>query len=487
MRSFLSAFSALILSAVLAFSLYSCDSGDSTVSPLNQENPGSIQGRVTYEGGSSFGGVTITLEEFSAGMTARTAAAKTAVDQGQTLSDTSSFDGSIFMTTVTESDGSYSFSDVPPGEYSITAQRTADHLAKVANVAVTAGAATVVDIVLVATGSIAGTVHLDGVTDNSGILVYIPGTSYMAITDSNGSYVIKDVPLGSYEIMTNAHEYDIAKLSVTLDKAGAAVTVPVINPGKTGSIVGNVVNGFAGTPVAEVTVSTLNGDISTVTGENGVFTITGVPAGSSRLSFVKDGYDTAWIDVPSIKSGEQTTLPAAVKLYMEGTTPPTDEDRFNEGYTSALLELEGSNTGPIEGDSTRERMEGLIPVYDVKHSIEVPIDAVTGRVSGTTRYSPLTIVKHVDKSSPLLMKMCSTGEVSTKFILTFFRHGSDGRDEHFYTIELEDALITNIATRNFEENKQYQLVEEITFTYTKIIWINEIHGTEYQASYYERI
>jgi len=125
----------------------------------------------------------------------------------------------------------------------------------------------------------------------------------------------------------------------------------------------------------------------------------------------------------------------------------------------------------------------LIAVYDVTHSIEIPVDPLSGRVTGTRNHSPLTIVKHVDKSSPLLFKMCTTNEACAKFILTFYRHGADGVDEHYYTIELEDAVISGITTRNFEENKPYQMVEEIMFTYDTIIWTNEINGTEHQDSY----
>ena len=206
--------------AALFFSFTSCDTNDSPVSSVNDSGYGEITGRVSYKGGTDFSGVTVTLEDMTDGVSARVAAAKTAITAGEAKPAGGAVEGSILMTTVTGADGSYAFSEVPPGDYLISASRTADHVAKIADVAVTAGTATVVDIVLTATGNIAGTVHLGGVSDYSGVLVYIAGTSYMAISDSNGDYVISDVPLGAYEIVTNAYEYDVAKVAVTLAEAG---------------------------------------------------------------------------------------------------------------------------------------------------------------------------------------------------------------------------------------------------------------------------
>lgn len=50
-------------------------------------------------------------------------------------------------------------------------------------------------------GSITGTAYLEGKTDHSGITVYIPGTSFSAITDSNGDYTISRVPPGTYDFL----------------------------------------------------------------------------------------------------------------------------------------------------------------------------------------------------------------------------------------------------------------------------------------------
>lgn len=50
-------------------------------------------------------------------------------------------------------------------------------------------------------GTISGHAYLQGATDNSGITVYIPGTSFSAITAADGSYTISGVPSGTYNFL----------------------------------------------------------------------------------------------------------------------------------------------------------------------------------------------------------------------------------------------------------------------------------------------
>ncbi|MFC1508943.1 SUMF1/EgtB/PvdO family nonheme iron enzyme, partial [Candidatus Omnitrophota bacterium] len=240
--------------------------------------------------------------------------------------------GSEIMTTVTDSDGYYEFTDVPPGDYSLTAQKTAEYLGKASHISVTVEEPVVVDIVLTGVADIVGTVLLEGLEDNSGVLVYIAGTSYMAMSDSDGSYMISDVPVGTYELVTNAYEYEAAKTAVALETAGADAEVQVITLKKTGAIIGRIVDAVSGAALKNVTVKSLSEQVDT-TDADGVFTLDNIPAGSARLSLTLSGYDVRWVEVPSIRSGELTTLPDDVKMYAEGTTPPEEEEQFKEYHT----------------------------------------------------------------------------------------------------------------------------------------------------------
>lgn len=71
------------------------------------------------------------------------------------------------------------------------------------------------------TGKIAGSVRLQGYVDYAGIDVYIPGTSFIAKTDSKGAYTISHVPAGLWEIRADTSGFEsgeIDRISVTSDK-----------------------------------------------------------------------------------------------------------------------------------------------------------------------------------------------------------------------------------------------------------------------------
>lgn len=104
----------------------------------------------------------------------------------------------------------------------------------------------------------------------------------MAMTDSEGSFTISDVPVGEYELVTNAHDFDVEKTTVTLDTAGDDVPVPVITLRKIGAILGHVVDAVTGNPLAGVIVKTMSAQVNT-TDTDGIFAIDNVPAGLALL------------------------------------------------------------------------------------------------------------------------------------------------------------------------------------------------------------
>ena len=149
---------------------------------------------------------------------------------------------------------------------------------------------------------------------------------------------------------------------------------------------------------------------------------------------------------------------------------------------TSYLTLTGKNQGAIDGDCTQAGREKTILVYDVQHEIEIPRDTHTGLPTGQRIHKPLVIIKHIDNASPKLMQACTSGEQFSDVTLKFYRINETGTEEHYYTVKLENAIIVNI--RDFkpmtflEQNKPYHDMEEVKFTYSKIIWTHEIDGIE---------
>ncbi len=108
------------------------------------------------------------------------------------LAQTLNNDGSF--TTFTDSQGQYKFSNIPVGEYTLVAVQDENH--QFAQTGVLLAATTVVNAQLTPTGSISGRVMLNGASQTpvSGSVVYLEGTSYVALTSATGNFTISHVP-----------------------------------------------------------------------------------------------------------------------------------------------------------------------------------------------------------------------------------------------------------------------------------------------------
>jgi type VI secretion system secreted protein Hcp len=161
--------------------------------------------------------------------------------------------------------------------------------------------------------------------------------------------------------------------------------------------------------------------------------------------------------------------------------------------TPAYLEIEGSTQGPITqgafteesvGNIYQEGHENEILVQAFAHEVTVPTDVQSGQPTGQRMHKPLTITKVFDKSSPLLYIALSTGERLTTCKLKFYRTSTSGTQEHYFTIELEDAIITKV--QGYMPNCQdpakshFTHLEDVSFTYRKITWTHEVGGTSGQ-------
>lgn len=158
--------------------------------------------------------------------------------------------------------------------------------------------------------------------------------------------------------------------------------------------------------------------------------------------------------------------------------------------TPAYLSLEGTNQGAItQGTFTEESVgniyqeghEDEILVQAFSHTVTIPRDPQSGQPTGQRVHQPLKITKVFDKCSPLLYTALTSGERLTKCQVKFYRTSADGQQEHYFTIELEDAIIVDIKAYmpNCQDPGQahFTHLEDVSFTYRKITWTHEVGGT----------
>lgn len=147
------------------------------------------------------------------------------------------------------------------------------------------------------------------------------------------------------------------------------------------------------------------------------------------------------------------------------------------------LELTGEKQGKIEGSCDMEGRAGTILVQSLDHEILIPRDPQSGSASGKRVHGAMKITKYVDKSTPKLFQALTSGEQLKEVKIKWYRiNGKTGKEEHYFTTVLNAAIIvsinTNIPNCLNLASSPFGHMEDVSFTYRKIIWTWEVDGIE---------
>ncbi|WP_310621605.1 Hcp family type VI secretion system effector [Flexibacterium corallicola] len=158
--------------------------------------------------------------------------------------------------------------------------------------------------------------------------------------------------------------------------------------------------------------------------------------------------------------------------------------------TPAYITIEGATQGPITqaaftedsvGNVWQEGHEDEIMVQQVEHKVLVPRDPQSGQPSGQRVHTPFIFVCSLNKSVPLLYNALCSGEMLTKCEVKWYRTNSSGKQEHFFTTVIEDALITDIDCDlphcQDPKNADFTQLVRVELSYRKITWEHTVAGT----------
>lgn len=135
----------------------------------------------------------------------------------------------------------------------------------------------------------------------------------------------------------------------------------------------------------------------------------------------------------------------------------------------------GGKSGDIEGDVMEQEHVGWVRVLGWRHAMQTALDT-TGAPSGKRQHAPIVIEKRVDKSSPQLTQAFVNNEMLHEWTMEVTREAGTGTEAPFYTITLDDAVITGIETTT----EYGVLIERVSFAYSRITWTHS--DTQVQAS-----
>jgi type VI secretion system secreted protein Hcp len=136
--------------------------------------------------------------------------------------------------------------------------------------------------------------------------------------------------------------------------------------------------------------------------------------------------------------------------------------------------ITGVRQGKFTSDITRKGFEGKIDVINYTDSISVPTDGASGLPTGRRQHSPISITKHIDKTSPLLANAAYTNENLSSVKFEFVRPtptlGGTVGEKVFFTIELTNSNIISL-TRSMTGDARTESLEltfeKITITYVE--------------------
>ena len=159
---------------------------------------------------------------------------------------------------------------------------------------------------------------------------------------------------------------------------------------------------------------------------------------------------------------------------------PTPAYMSIEGTTQGLITANAFTADSV-GNIYQEGHENQVLVQAFRHEVIIPRDPQSGQPTGPRVHHPVIITKVFDKSSPLLFEALTSGEVLTKVEIKWYRTSMAGKQEHYFTHILTDAVIVDIDSSmpNCQDPGQahFTHLEDVAMTYRKIEWTHEVAGT----------
>lgn len=136
---------------------------------------------------------------------------------------------------------------------------------------------------------------------------------------------------------------------------------------------------------------------------------------------------------------------------------------------SMVAVIETQTQGPLACGNTTRGLEGTQTLLGISDEIALPsTEGTGGDPGGTLQVRPLVVIKELDRCTPpLFLALVNRERIRLVEIRLFDQQGV-----HFFTIRLEDALVTRIS----RIVRSHGLHEEVAFAYRAIQLIDERSG-----------
>lgn len=120
----------------------------------------------------------------------------------------------------------------------------------------------------------------------------------------------------------------------------------------------------------------------------------------------------------------------------------------------------------IKGSVDVKDREGSIEVVAQEHTLYIPTDNNTGKLTGTRIHTPFVFTKEIDVSSPYLYKAVTTGQTLKSAEFKWYKINDAGQEVEYFNTTLENVKLVKVAPRmhdikdsSFEKHNHLEQVE----------------------------
>ncbi|MFK7702292.1 type VI secretion system tube protein TssD [Pseudomonas caspiana] len=158
--------------------------------------------------------------------------------------------------------------------------------------------------------------------------------------------------------------------------------------------------------------------------------------------------------------------------------------------TPIYLWLKDDGGADIKGCVNVQKREGSIEIIAQNHSVYIPTDNNTGKLTGTRIHTPYKITKEIDASSTYFHKAVSTGQTLKSAEFKFYRIDDAGQEVEYYNVLLDNVKVVGVAPKLHDiknaDMEKYGHLEEIELRYEKITWTFKDGNLIHSDSWNER-
>lgn len=138
------------------------------------------------------------------------------------------------------------------------------------------------------------------------------------------------------------------------------------------------------------------------------------------------------------------------------------------------LWLKDDGGADIKGSVDVQDREGSIEVVAQEHSLYIPTDNNTGKLTGTRIHTPFLFTKEIDSSSPYLYKAVTTGQTLKSAEFKWYKINDAGQEVEYFNTKLENVKVVKVNPVMHDiKNPVYEKhnhLEQVELRYEKITW-----------------